>query len=161
MLTQITNMELGALDDKPTTQRTNYPFNSFFELDGEYYGCSAEGLYQLGGGTDDAAAIDAYFELATTDFGSLDPKRMPYLYLTLEADGDLELTVTPNKDEDKAVVHDIEPEDGGLHTRKVKLGEGVSATFWTFKLANANGDDFSVYAIDVLPFIIKHRFGRH
>lgn len=161
MLTQITNIELGALDDKPTTQRTNFPFNSFFELDGEVYGCSGEMLATLGGDTDDGTQISAYFEPATTNFGTNDPKRMPYFYATLEADGDLKLTATPNKLSGGAVTYDISPDIETVHTLKKKLGEGVLATFWGFKLENVDGSDFSVYSMEVIPSLINHRFNRH
>lgn len=159
MLTQITNIELGPLDDKPTTQRTNYPFNSFFELDGEVYGCSGDGLFTLGGDTDDGTDIDAYIETPAISMG--DPARMPYFYAALKSDGDLQLTVTPNKKAASAVTYDIRPVATDLHTLKRKLGEGVKASFWTFKLANVDGVDFSLFAMDILPALIGHRFNRY
>jgi len=161
MQTLITNIEVGEMGSKATTQRTNFPFNSFFEMDGSFFGCSDDMLALLGGDTDDGADIDAYLALGSTDMGIGNPFRLSYFYGTLETDGTVYLTVTPNMDATRAVTKEITPVTSEYHRLREKLGEGDIALSWGFEFGNVDGADFSLSMMEILPIVKDARMTRY
>ena len=166
MQTLITNIEVGEMGSKATTQRTNFPFNSFFNLpDGSFFGCSDDAaggmLAVLGGDTDDGADIDAYLTLGTTDMGIGQPFRLSYFYGTLETDGTVYLKSTPNMDATRAVTKEITPVTTEYHCLREKLGEGDIALSWGFEFGNVDGADFSLSKMEILPIVKNARMTRY
>jgi len=161
MLTQITNLEVGPMQEKATTQRTNFPFNSFFELDGTFFGCSSDGLFLLGGDDDDGVDIDAYFVIGSTNLGRNEPKRLGYIYVSLETDGDVYLKATPNMDTDDTLTYSISPTTTEYHVHREKLGRGAKAVNWGFEFGNTDGSNFSVSMLELMPQLLSRRMTRY
>ena len=161
MLTLITNLKVGPMTAKATTQRTNFNFDSFLEQNGNVYGFNGDGLYKLGGDDDDGTDIDAYFATGSTNLGDEKPKRLRYFFTTLNADGAMYLKVTPNMDSSLVYTKTITPLTAEFHKHRIKLGEGLKAVNWEFEFGNTDGYDFTVTMMEVLPTKIGHRANRY
>jgi len=161
MQTLITNIEVGEMGSKATTQRTGFSFNSFFEMDGSFFGCSDDMLALMGGDTDDGVDIDAYLAVGATDMGIGRPIRLEYLYASLETDGTLYIKTTPNMDATRAVTIEFTPSAAEYHRHREKLGEGDIAVLWGFEFGNVDGADFSLSMMEILPIVKDARMTRY
>ena len=139
------------------SQWANYNFNSMAKIGNQYVGAGENGLMKLeSGDLDNTEAIDAFFELVTSDWGIPAQKRIRSIYVGYEANGDLTLTV---KDDDgRSYTFSLQPNHADNEEHGVKLpgwrkGKG---RYWMFRIDNVNGSDFSVDSMMVLP-IILHR----
>lgn len=138
---------------KATTQFINYPFNSMCNFNGKQLGAGTSGLNELGGGNDAGAEISAWFEPIMSDWGSANPKRIRFMYFGYECDGPL--TVTVSGLEVSPGAYPIPCKTSGEQQRcRVTVSRLAQRRYWTFKLANTLGADFSIDAIDCL-FIQK------
>lgn len=138
-----------ALQPGATTQFTNYPFNSMVKFGNTYLGASSEGIYLLDGSDDNGVEIEAYFEPITTDFGSDNPKRMRFIYLGYEAQGDLELTLKADDKATETVVLEAESTKIGQQRRRVPATRELQGRYWNLQVKNMDGCDFAVDSIDV------------
>ncbi len=161
MLTLITNVEVGEPTAKATTQRTNYPFNSFFEMGGEYFGLSSDGLFTLGGDDDNGTDIDAYIRTGDTDLGDNGIKQSGYTYLSMETDGSVYLKVTQNKDATRVRTYAITPDTTKHHVHREKLVKGDEAVLWGFEFGNVDGSNFSLTMMEARFKFLQHRSGRY
>lgn len=161
MQTLITNIEVGEIGSKATAQRTGFSFNSFFEMDGAYFGCSGTMLAEMGGDTDDGADIDAYLATPSLEIGGGKPARLEYLYASLETDGTLYIKTTPNMDAARAVTIEFTPSTAEHHRHREKLGEGDIALSWGFEFGNVDGADFSLSMMEILPIVKDSRMTRY
>jgi len=136
----------------------DFDFNSYANVHGVQVAAGADGFFQLfANALDGSTAISASFTLARTDFGSINPKRMAYLYIGYEADGDLQVTAWAN--EVLVGVYDIPAGKTGQQRHRVKLGEGAYGEYWEFKFSNVDGADFSIDHVEVVPIIMNHGHG--
>lgn len=139
---------------------TNFPFNSFCEFEGDYYGAAADGIYELDGDDDDGDAIRARLRLGMSNLGIAREKRIPALYLAYAADGRLVL---------KAIVTEIDgtrsewwyqltPRGaGGVREGRIQMGRGLKAVFWDFEIANIDGADFELADLKFHPMVLDRR----
>ena len=138
------------------SQWANYNFNSMTKIGGQYIGANELGLFQLNTGNDDAGnAIEAFFELVTSDWGIPGQKRIRSWYVGYEADGDLLLTV---KDDDgNERMWTLEPihSDNQQHGVKGWGARDGKGRYWMIRIDNVNGADFSIDNIMVLPIILN------
>lgn len=139
---------------------THFPFNSFCEFEGRYYGAAADGIYALDGDTDDGEVIKARIRLGMSNLGIAQEKRMPALYIAYAATGRMVL---------KAIVTEIDGSrtewwyqlvprgTGGVREGRVQLGRGLKAVFWDFELANVDGADFELAGLQFQPMVLDRR----
>jgi hypothetical protein len=153
-VTMLVHLKNGPLNAKATTQRTNFPFNSFCKFNGEYLAAGTTGLFELGGDTDNTVEIDAYFIPVKTDFGSIASKRMWYVRMT----GDFEegMYINVIADEETEVEYEITSVKAGLQHITKKLGQSAKGVFWSFEFGNVDGADFSFNRIDVCPAFLTY-----
>jgi len=146
-VTLCTSIERGPLTEKAATQYTNHNFNSYCRFGDYYLAASAAGLYKIGGDSDNGTAISASFAPVLTDFGDSHPKRLWYLYFGLEAELDLQVTVTT--DEGCSATKILSPTKTTQSRRRIKVLSNLSGRYWTVKVENLLGGDFSIDTIDV------------
>lgn len=147
-------------DTRAFTTYSNFPFNSFCELDGHYYGATDTGLYLLEGDDDDGVPIDARVRGGLSDMGTGLLKRMESLYLGYRADGGLLLKVVTTSDggekrEDWYALA-AQPADA-VREGRIKIGRGLKSRYWGFELANVDGGDFALDSVAWLPMILERR----
>ncbi len=140
-----------------TTQYLDWKFNSMARSGSIYAGASSSGLFVIGRGEgNDGAPIEAYLEPVTTDFGISNPKKLRFVYLGFQSDGDLELEI--RVDDKVARTYLIIAHKGGQQRTRVAIGRDGKGRYWSFRIKNTGGADFSVDSIKVLPIITNQGF---
>ncbi len=148
MIALTTNLKLGPITAKATTQRINFPFSSMCRFGNSYLCTSDSGLFTLGGNTLAGSDIESYFEPLTTDFGIPNQKRLRFVYLGFECSGNLELVVTADEQDERT--YTIAPTKTGQQKIRVPIGRDGKGRYWNFRIKNVSGCDFSIDSIDVL-----------
>lgn len=142
IMTFVTNTLSAA-----STTFSDYPFNSFCEIDGEYFGAASDGLYKL-----DVPQEDVPFKMTTglLSFKIPQQKRASDFYMNLHSKGDLVLRVSV--DEGEKFEYPLSPEDvSSLRQRRSVLGKGLRGVYWQFELEGAKDFDFDNYAVAFAP----------
>lgn len=147
-------------ESKAFTTYRNFPFNSFCELGGHYYGATDEGIYLLEGDDDAGVPIDAHVRGGLADMGTGKLKRMEALYLGYRADGQLLLKVVTTSDGGEKTESwyglDAQPAQA-MREGRIKIGKGLKSVYWGFEVANVNGGDFELDTIAWLPMVLDRR----
>ena len=130
---------------------TDFDFNGFFALAGQYYGTSADGVTLLEG--DDL--IDAWFSTPVVDFETQELKRCANAYLQVRTAGAMSLDLFT--DEAEAAV-DLPFEgpfqvENGLRQLRAKLPRGAKGSTWQFKIKNVDGCRFTAFSLKVPPVV--------
>jgi hypothetical protein len=144
-----------ALERTAPTQYWNYNFNSMVKFGDSFLGANENGIFVLDSGNDDANTdIEAFFELATSDWGITNIKRVRRIYVNYESNGDLMLSV--KDDEDNLRYYLLEPVHlpNKQHAARVGVGRDGKGVHWMVRVENINGSDFSVDRIQVIPTVL-------
>lgn len=151
-------MELTA---SRVSQYEGYNFNSMCKFEDVYLGAGDNGIMVLDSGhSDNTSKIEAFFELVTSDFGSEHQKRIRSVYIGGETNGELQLTLKDDDENERHFV--ISPNHSGnqQHTMKVSAGRNGKGRYWMFRIDNVNGSDFSVDSITILPILMNRKPSR-
>ena len=140
------------------SQYASYNFNSMCKFGDKYLGANENGIFELDNGDlDGLADVDAFFELATSDFGSANQKRIRSAYIGYEANGDLLLTVKDDEDNERTFNLEANHLDNMQHSAKVPIGRNGKGRYYTFRFDNIAGSDFSVDSIKIIPVILNRK----
>lgn len=163
-MTLILNTNLKA--HNATTQYYNgVDINSMCKFNHKYLVASDDGLYwhqgnvdAVDGDSNNDELISAYFITATMDFGINNDKRIRYIYFSLEASDNLELTI--NTEKVSAITYTIPIiANMGQQDVRIPISRVLYGRFWTFKISNAlTGADFSIDEIKIFPIIRTRTF---
>jgi hypothetical protein len=150
MLTLDTNLKLKAA----TTQYTNYDFNSMVNFNGRQLAASENGIFELGGASDDGLNIDAWFEPVVSDIGTMHPKRMRYFYIEMKAGGDLVAQIGV----DGGASQNFQLAGSGMVPRRyrVAIPRSLNGCYWKYQIRNVNGADFSVDSLNGIFIFRNH-----
>lgn len=85
------------LVNRALTQYAGYNFNSFARAGEILLAANEDGLYQLGGETDDGDDITAFAVLTLTNLGDYRVKRFIRAHIGLEADGETVITLSTDE----------------------------------------------------------------
>jgi hypothetical protein len=135
------------LFNNASTQYTNYDFTSMCEFNGKILGAGAVGIRQLGCGTTDVLEdVNASFKTGEATFGYDGNKRLGYIYLGIETDGDM--TVTPYFDGVTMPVVEFSPEPSLTRQNIMsRVGRGEKGVYMSFLVENVEGAQFSLDCI--------------
>lgn len=135
---------------KAATQWHGLPFNSFAVVDGKTLAAGPDGIHQMGGETDDGAAINAYFKLPTVDLGSVERKHLRWLYMGWETTGAMYARLV--FDERHEANHEIAMPygDGSQSGASVCVSARNRGRYFSLEIGNRDGADFGVDAVDAL-----------
>ncbi len=148
ILAQATTQELVLVVGTHTSAVTTYeqyPFNSFFEMNGKYYAAGDDGLCQIDVGDDDMGnPISAGFGTGMMSMGDEHQKHILSAYMTLRTAGDLNMTITVDEG-----AH-VEPCELTLSAqdyvdfiqRRLIVSKGLRGKTWQFEINNVDGCDF-------------------
>lgn len=147
-----------AFQPGATTQYTNYDFNSMVKFGDTFLGaCNNgidDGIFELDGDTDNGDYIGAYFEPITTDFGISNPKKVRFIFLGYEAEGDL--IVTLSADEGSEQSYTVDSQKTGQQRRRVPTNRNMQGRYIMSRISNVLGCDFALDAMDVTIIIMPH-----
>src|SRR5574337_8470 len=149
------NTEEGAVSE---FQR--YEFNSFGELQGEYYAAGTDGIYRIGGASDAGEAIVGYLKTGLLDFGSSMQKRMDSAWLAIATDGTVRLkVVTTDGGEAAETWYQVASKDEGAvaENLRLKIGKGLKSRHWQFELVVEDASEFEMEEMQFVPMILSRR----
>lgn len=130
-----------------TTQYSNYTFNSMVKFGDKYIGANASGIFELDGDDDNGVNIDAYFEPIMTDFGIRNPKRVRFMYLKYEAEGDLLIDLSADEGPEQSI--SVDSTKTRQQRRRVPGVRNIQGRWFMFRISNVNGCDFGFDAMNV------------
>jgi hypothetical protein len=137
----------------------NFPFNSFAQYDGKYYGANDEGIFELTGGDDNGTEIAAYVRSALNTLGTNRYKSMPSMYLGYTSSSTLVLKVVTvangAKVEDWYTLRE-KPADV-MRDARIKVGKGLKSVYWAWELHNKDGGDFALDVVELMPLALERR----
>ena len=146
------------LNNLAVSQYCRWDFDSMVKFGDMYLGAGEEGLFTLeDADTDDGVEIDAVIEFPTTDFGISHQKRVRSLHVGYESGGDMTLTLY--NDDDNERVYTLVPVNSSnkQHGSKVKINRDGKGRYWTVRIENVGGCDFSLNMIEAIITILARK----
>lgn len=144
------------------TRYEGYDFNSFAEVDGRYYGAKSDGIYLLEGRDDDGQTVRARVNFGRRNFGTMNHKALPEVYVGMAASGATYLRVTAvvtnsaGRPVEQTFDYRVRDNTEVLKTHRFEPGRGLRATFYELELI-ADGEVFDLESIDFQPIELKRR----
>lgn len=136
----VTNTQTTAISNY-----TDYPFNSYCEVNGVYFAASDTGLHQIDTGTDDSGQpIRAGIRTGMMIFADPMQKRTFDAFTTMRSSGGLTLTIHVEEAARHAPVSIsmIPRASAGLVKYRGILPKGLRGKTWQFELNNVDGSAF-------------------
>lgn len=146
------------LNNLAVSQYCRCEFDSMVDFEGMYLGAGEEGLFTLeDADTDDGVEIDAIIEFPTTDFGMSYQKRVRSIYVGYETSGNMTLTLS--NDEDNERIYILAPINASdkQHGSKVKVNRDGKGRYWTVRIDNQDGCDFSINVLEAIMTILARK----
>lgn len=137
---------------------SNFPFNSFAMFNGVALGACDNGIFTLGGATDNGALIQAAARVGISDFGTSFLKRVDRVYVGYRTDGNLVLRIFTDEVNQRDYLLSATGKSG-LHGNHARLGKGLVARYWQFEVRNQDGADFEMNMIELKPTKLRRRVG--
>lgn len=127
------------------TELTNFEFIRILPIQGHLIGLKADGLYELGGTTDNGTAIESSFTLAPF-MGAPDKagrawmSRCRWVHAAISTEAEI-IALT---DEDGSETYAESPAyafgKGRANARRAQMGGGLRSGLWGFHIASTNGE---------------------
>jgi len=131
----------------------SFEFTSMVKFGDKFIGTKDTGLFEIGGDSDDGVNIDAYFIPLKTDFGLANPKRMRFGYFGFKSASDLSLEVSTDDESPRS--YTVSARLSGQQGGRKSIGRNGKGRYWSYKIGNTNGADFSFDSLKVLPVILS------
>lgn len=148
-------------ETKAMRSYTNWEFNSYATLGGQFLGAGKAGIYRMGGTTDDGTAIRASIRTGLLNFDTQNMKAVSRAYIGATTGGNLLLRVQATTTKGVLVEQTyrlVPAVTGALRQHRQGVGRGFQSVYWTFELANdTDGADFEVTNWHVLPVTLSGR----
>lgn len=140
------------------SQYCRYNFDSMVKFGDVYLGAGEEGLFTLEDtDTDDGVEIASIIELPTTDFGISHQKRFRALHVGYETSGNLKVTLSNDEDNEREYILSPINVASRQHGSKVKVDRNGKGRYWTVKLENEEGCDFSLNMLEGIVTILARK----
>lgn len=140
---------VGAIGSKATTE-LSHAFAGMVNCGAYQYGVNSSGIFRLNStNLNNGAEFEKSFTLATSDFGSINAKRIRRLYVEIEIKRDMTLFVAIRPNKGQWITKQVSLTGAGL--RKIDLTiqrEGCSGNFHTIRLSSTG--EFRVHRMDGL-----------
>jgi hypothetical protein len=135
------------------TTFTNFNFIRIIRVNGVNYGLKAEGIYTIGGETDNGVPINSSFTLSPF-VGAADANgrnwmsRCQWLHAGMNADADVYALTDADGSETYAEDGPYPLSKGGGNARRAQIGKGLRSGLWGFRIANQDGARLKVTWLD-------------
>jgi len=149
MLTLDVELEAGSVTDKPTTQYTNFEFNSYAVIDGKVFAASPDGLFELGAGDDDGVPITWTLAGNSGTLGTSGFKSMRFGSFVGNFYGDFSVVTDVDTGNATTTYSVAAGKASGLQQLRFPLSRKERGTYWRFKLTGTA--DFSLDSFSILP----------
>ena len=140
------------------SQYAGWDFDSMGMFEGQPIGANSSGIFKLDmdssfGGTN----VTSFLESHLTDFGIENIKRPRRVILSGEFDGAIKLT-TRCRDEDSSSIieraYTVTPRSAYQKSVEIDLKSDTQARYWSFRVDNVDGIDFSIDSIEVIMIVL-------
>jgi hypothetical protein len=146
------------LNNLAVSQYCRYDFDSMVKFGDMYLGAGGEGLFTLEDAeTDDGVEIDVIIEFPTADFGISHQKRVRSLFIGYETSGNMILTLSNDEDNERVYTLASINASNKQHGSKVKINRDGKGRYWTVKIENVDGCDFSLNMIEAIITILARK----
>lgn len=142
------------LDTGSVTFYEGFSFNSFAKIGANYFGCKADGIYQLDGDTDAGAPIRSMVSFGKQNFGTSALKRVTNAYVGVSGQGRLFLKVLA---EGREYTYAQRGYDEQLQVQRFDTGKGLRVNWLEFELYNADGEDFELASVEFAAVPLSRR----
>lgn len=139
--TWVINLRTGAI-----SRYDEYGFNSFAQSQNDTLAANEQGLYVLGGKTDDGGDIQSSVDFGTLPLTSRQLKHVSNVYLLGMSDKALNLKVEVNDGESYTYTARSSSRFKGM--QRVDLGKGLRATYYQLEL-QSDSADYELDGVDV------------
>lgn len=132
--------------------QTTKAYNSMFVLpSGERYGLTSEGVFKIGGFTDDGNAVSAIVKSGNSDHGTARGKRIRFIYFGIETTGSL--TITVYFDNVQAYEYVVPASADTYKTVKIPIARRHRGSYIAWKIENTDGAFFALRSVKWIPVI--------
>lgn len=135
---------------KTVTEFTSYTFKGFGRVGDSWYGCAANGLYELEGEDDAGGEIPVRMRGGLMRFGGTRLSRLKAAYVTARSVGGLEMTIETG--EGVTYTYALSPRE--MRTTRVHMGKGQRATQFLF---DVSGSSLDLDVIELVPVVVQRR----
>lgn len=129
-----------------STAYEDFPFNSFAQIGGRYFGAAPGGLFELEGDTDNGAPIRASLHLGKRNFGSTQLKGISYCYMAVSSEGRMVVRVTTP--EGQSYLYRTRRADDFMRVQRADFGRGLRANYLGLEIYNEDGADFELEQLE-------------
>lgn len=132
----------------------NYRFNSFAFFNGQYLGANEKGIYVLLGDSDDGSNINAEVKTSLLDYNDSHQKRIHNVVLGIDTDDTISVSVNNEQYQDSKCDLVVSNQTG-LGNYKYKTNKGTKGRYWSVRVKNVSGADFSLDNIQAMVEILS------
>ncbi len=132
----------------------NYRFNSFAFFNGQYLGANENGIYVLLGDNDDGSNINAEVKTSLSDYNDSYQKRIHNVVLGIDTDDTMAVSINNEQYQDNKSDLVVSGQVG-LGNYKYKANKGMKGRYWSVKVKNVSGADFSLDNIKAMVEILS------
>lgn len=137
-----------------STSYTDYPFDSFANIGGHFFGASETGLYELEGDSDDGQPIEAAINLGERDLDTNAIKSLANAYVSVNSSAPMRLQVKLGGQQYTYLTRGASP---SMQTQRFDLGRGLRGHFFELQLMNTDGADFELGGLEFVAQESKRR----
>ena len=142
------------------SEYTDWSFNSFALHNGIYIAANSDGLFKLGGDTDNGQRIISMVRSGTRDTWNNFIRRVRGAWLSYrKSDGELMLWLTDDSGNllGEFPFETVSGTSGKLHEKLARVGRGLKDRFISFGFKNVSGSDFDVESLRIVGEEIRER----
>lgn len=153
MISLSTNLTIGPVGSKATTQLTNFNFNSYMTFQNRSLAVADNGLYEITGITNNESPVSAYIIPITYNLNVLGKKRLRYIYIKAYVTGNLSVEITS---ENGVATIVIPVTTIGWRQLRARIPRSVKGSNLIIKISNVAGSDFTISKVDIKPIILSN-----
>jgi hypothetical protein len=130
----------GHVQIDETTRYTNFPFTQIVRFGAKHYGVGLDGLYELGGETDNGAPIAWNFRTGESDLDSPQKKRVLAAYLAGRLGPQAVITSHMGERAGGTTAYSYtSPRTSAAQNHRQKFGRGAKEIYFGLEVADASG----------------------
>lgn len=154
----VLNTDAGGM-----TRYDGYDFNSFAKVGDRYYGAKADGIYRLEGPDDAGTDIASKVNFGNLNFGSVERKALPYVYMGVASDGSLRLKVVAEETGSNGrpvrntYYYTVRDNTELLKAHRFELGRGLRASYYDLEIQSVGGTAFDISEVEFFPVKLSRR----
>lgn len=141
------NLQAPADGVAAATHYTGFPFNQIVRLQGSYYGVASDGIYLLGGDTDNGEPIPWAIKTTPTDYGVIQHKRLNSAYIGARMGSQAAVLVHLGEAGQESYTYRNE-RGPSAQTHLQRFGKGLCSRYYALGISDASGGEFELDSID-------------